>query len=93
MHHDPSRQTVEAPQGADGEPETYNHWSIVNLVFHHLAGQGLHPVLGGDRNPGVAAADLLRALGIEPLPEGDRRVTQEVRDRLAALRSAAFDDL
>ncbi|SEG92089.1 hypothetical protein SAMN05444920_107447 [Nonomuraea solani] len=26
--------------------ETFNPWSVVNLVFHHLAGQGLHPVLG-----------------------------------------------
>ena len=28
------------------EAETFNPWSIVNLVFHHLAAQGLHPVLG-----------------------------------------------
>jgi hypothetical protein len=32
--------------GETGEPtrETFNPWSIVNLVFHHLAEQGLHPV-------------------------------------------------
>ena len=32
--------------------ETYNPWSIVNLVFHHLAEQGLHPVLGEAGDPG-----------------------------------------
>ena len=31
----------------DEEPnETYNPWSVVNLVFHQLAKEGLHPVLG-----------------------------------------------
>jgi hypothetical protein len=72
------------------EPETYNHWTIVNIVFHHLAGQGLHPVLGETGNPGQAAADLLRALGIEPAPEGDRQVSENVKQRLAELREAAF---
>lgn len=72
------------------EPETYNHWSVVNLVFHHLAAQGLHPTLGESGDPGRAAADLLRALGIEPAPEGDRQVSQNVRARLAELREAAF---
>ncbi len=28
------------------DAETYNPWSVVNLVFHHLADQGLHPILG-----------------------------------------------
>ncbi|MDT7774876.1 MAG: hypothetical protein QOC67_3800, partial [Pseudonocardiales bacterium] len=23
--------------------ESYNPWTVVNLVFHHLAEQGLHP--------------------------------------------------
>ncbi len=77
---------------SEPDPETYNHWSIVNLVFHHLAGQGLHPTLGATGDPGAAAADLLRALGIHPLPEGNRQVTDDVRRRLAALREAAFDD-
>lgn len=71
-------------------PETYSQWTVVNLVFHHLAGQGLHPVLGETGNPGLAAADLLRALGIEPAPEGDRQVSDNVRQRLAELREAAF---
>ena len=30
----------------DTREETYNPWSIVNLVFRHLAAEGLHPVLG-----------------------------------------------
>jgi hypothetical protein len=73
------------------EPETYNHWTIVNVVFHHLAAQGLHPVLGEAGNPGAAAADLLRALGIQPMPEGSRRVVDDVRRQLADLRAAAFE--
>ena len=28
------------------EEETYNPWSVVNLVFRLLASEGLHPVLG-----------------------------------------------
>jgi hypothetical protein len=72
--------------------ETYNHWTIVNLVFHHLAAQGLHPVLGGPNSPGAAAADLLRALGVEPLPEGNRKVTEQVQARLAELRAAVFEE-
>ena len=34
--------------------ETFNPWSIVNLVFHHLAEEGLHPVLGEAGDPGAA---------------------------------------
>jgi hypothetical protein len=74
------------------KPETYNHWTIVNLVFHHLAAQGLHPVLGGPNSPGAAAAELLRALGVEPLPEGNRKVTEQVQARLAELRAAVFEE-
>ena len=33
-------------------PETFNPWSIVNLVFNHLAEEGLHPVLGETGDPG-----------------------------------------
>ena len=36
------------------QPETFNPWSIVNLVFHHLAEEGLHPVLGEAGDPGRA---------------------------------------
>jgi hypothetical protein len=73
----------------DQERETFNPWSIVNLVFHHLASHGLHPVLGGD-DPGAPAADLLRALGIEPAAEGDRQVSENVKTQLAELRAAVF---
>jgi hypothetical protein len=78
-------------QPPDSPRETYNHWTIVNLVFGHLASQGLHPVLGETGNPGEAAADLLHALGIEPLAEGNRKVADGVRQRLADLRAAAFE--
>jgi hypothetical protein len=74
------------------QAETYNPWTIVNLVFHHLAGQGLHPVLGSTGDPGEPAAALLRALGIEPAAEGDRQASRAVRDHLAELRAALLDD-
>ena len=35
--------------------ETYNPWTVVNVVFHHLAGAGLHPVLGETGDPAVQA--------------------------------------
>jgi hypothetical protein len=76
----------------DQSAEAYNPWSIVNLVFHHLAAQGLHPVLGSAGDPGAPAADLLRALGIEPAVEGDRQVSQTVRQQLADMRTAMFDE-
>lgn len=68
--------------------ETYNPWTIVNLVFHHLAGQGLHPVLGETGDPGAPAAQLLRAFGITPAQEGDARIAEHSKDRLAELRAA-----
>ncbi|NKQ58642.1 hypothetical protein HFP15_37945 [Amycolatopsis sp. K13G38] len=72
--------------------ETYNPWTVVNLVFHHLAQQGLHPSLGDGGHPGQPAAELLRALGIEPLLEGDGRVQEKVRDELAQLREVMLDE-
>jgi hypothetical protein len=72
--------------------ETYNPWSIVNLVFEHLADQGLHPILGESGDPGTPAAALLRALGVEPAPEGNRYVTDDVRAQLDELRTAYFGD-
>lgn len=74
------------------EPETYNPWSVVNLVFHQLAKEGLHPVLGNAGDPGQPAADLLRALGIEPAVEGNRKVVREVRDHLATIRTAVLGE-
>ena len=50
----------------DQEAESYNPWSVVNLVFTHLADQGLHPILGDSGDPGAPASALLLALGIEP---------------------------
>jgi hypothetical protein len=73
--------------------ETYNPWSIVNLVFRHLADQGLHPVLGEAGDPGKPAAELLKALGITPAAEGNRRVTARVSDELARLRQAFEADI
>jgi hypothetical protein len=72
------------------DEETFNPWSIVNLVFHHLASEGLHPVLGEAGDPGAPAAELLRALGIRPAAEGSRQTSERVKQQLAELR-AAFD--
>jgi hypothetical protein len=70
------------------DAESYNPWSIVNLVFHHLAEEGLHPVLGEAGDPGAPAAALLTALGITPHVEGNKQVTNRVHDDLARLREA-----
>jgi hypothetical protein len=80
--------------GRPGEPqhETFNPWSIVNLVFHHLAEQGLHPILGEAGDPGAPAAELLRSLGIQPAPEGNLQISRDVRQHLAEIRSAVFGD-
>jgi hypothetical protein len=77
-----------------GEPsrETFNPWSIVNLVFHHLAEQGLHPTLGDSGDPGAPAADLLRSLGVQPAVEGNLQISRDVRQHLAEIRTAFFGD-
>jgi hypothetical protein len=77
-----------ADQTSSGE--TYNPWTVVNVVFDHLAEQGLHPVLGESGHPGEPAAELLRALGITPRAEGDLRAAQNVQEHLAQLRSTMF---
>jgi hypothetical protein len=66
--------------------EGYNPWSIVNLVFSHLAEQGLHPILGDAGDPGQPAAELLLALGIEPVAEGIRQGSGDAAQHYAALR-------
>jgi hypothetical protein len=78
------------PAGRDARPpaETYNPWSIVNLVFRHLADEGLHPVLGETGDPGAPAAALLAALGISPSADGSKKVNARVSDELAQLRAA-----
>ena len=68
--------------------ETFNPWSIVNLVFNHLAEEGLHPVLGEAGDPGKPAADLLRALGIKPAAEGNRMESEQRKQRLEEIRAA-----
>ena len=68
--------------------ETYNPWSIVNLVFHHLASEGLHPVLGDAGDPGPPAAELLKALGITPAKEGSRQASEQTKRDLEAIRAA-----
>jgi hypothetical protein len=75
----------------DAEAETYNPWSVVNLVFTHLADQGLHPILGESGDPAAPAAALLRSLGIEPAAEGNREVVRDIRAHLAEIRSAMFE--
>lgn len=72
--------------------ETYNPWSVVNLVFTHLTEQGLHPVLGETGDPGPPARALLAALGIEPAAEGNRAVMRDVRAHLAEIRAVMFNE-
>jgi hypothetical protein len=79
-------------ESSQSQNESFNPWSVVNLVFHHLAEQGLHPVLGGCGDPGGPAAALLECLGIEPKPEGNRQVMADVRSQLGELRAAVFGE-
>ena len=79
------------PTPAHGD-ETFNPWSVVNLVFHHLAAAGLHPVLGEAGDPGAPAAELLRSLGIQPAAEGNLQISRDIRQQLSDLRSAVFGD-
>ena len=79
-----------------GQPDTpnesYNPWTVVNLVFHHLAEQGLHPTFSEAGDPGVHAAELLRALGITAAAEGNRQDFQRKTDELARIRAAMFGE-
>jgi hypothetical protein len=72
--------------------ETYNPWTIVNVVFHHLVEHGFHPTLGDAGHPGEPAAALLRAMGITPTVEGDARTARNVQDHLAQLRASVFGE-
>lgn len=75
----------------DEQDESYNPWTVVNLVFGHLVEQGLHPVLGESGDPGEPARQLLLALGIEPRAEGNRNVMRRVHEHLAEIRGAVFE--
>lgn len=79
-------------QNEDSQQETYNPWTVVHLVFEHLADAGLHPVLGATGHPGEPAAELLRCLGIRPDPQGDQRIAQQKDSQLAELREAFFGE-
>jgi hypothetical protein len=89
---EPSASETSASEPSSTEFETYNPWSIVHLVFSHLAEQGLHPVLGEAGDPGGPAAALLAALGIAPTAEGNRQIRRDIDEQLGALRSAVFGD-
>jgi hypothetical protein len=69
------------------QPETFNPWTVVNLVFNHLAEEGLHPVLGEAGDPAVPATALLRAFGIEPGRNDESLTSASVQDTLADLRA------
>ena len=77
---------------AQPDNERYNPWTVVNLVFHHLVDEGLHPILGDSGNPGAPAAALLLAMGIEPAAEGSRKASEQIRAQLDELRAAVFGD-
>ena len=74
--------------------ETYNPWSVVNVVFHHLVDAGLHPVLGETGDPSEPAATLLSALGIAPVcpTEGGYLADASNAEKLAALRAALLEE-
>jgi hypothetical protein len=76
----------------DQQAETYNPWTVVNMVFTKLAEEGLHPVLGDSGDPGAPAAALLLALGITPRAEGNREVMRKVHEHLAEIRTVVFDE-
>jgi hypothetical protein len=89
---DASLRRCPVDQHAEPRSETFNPWSVVNLVFHHLADQGLHPILGDAGDPGPPAAELLRCLGIEPAAEGSREESEGTYRHLAEIRAAMFGE-
>jgi hypothetical protein len=76
----------------DEQGETFNPWTVVNLVFNHLAEHGLHPVLGDAGDPAEPAAALLRALGIEPGRNDETVTSARVQNELAQIRERMFGE-
>lgn len=72
--------------------DKYNPWTVVNLVFKHLADEGMEPILGASGDPGDAASQLLTSLGIEPAVDGGGKADEHIQQELADLR-AVFDDI
>lgn len=79
-----------AEQSAEGE--TFNPWTVVNLVFTHLAEHGLHPVLGEAGDPAVPAAALLEAFGIKPGRNDETVASPNVQDTLSQIRERMFGE-
>lgn len=77
---------------ADSGSETFNPWTVVNMVFHHLVAEGLQPVISQD-DPARPASELLRALGIVPSLMPDARARQRREDELAMLRAKLLPEL
>jgi hypothetical protein len=73
--------------------ETYNPWTVVNVVFDHLASAGLHPVLGETGDPAEPAAALLRALGVEPGRDDEGPAAPAMQTHLAELRARMFPEV
>jgi hypothetical protein len=48
--------------------------------------------VGASGAPGRPAADLLRALGVEPAAEGSQQSSRAIQDHLADLRDAFFGE-
>jgi hypothetical protein len=89
---DASARRCPVEEEVEPSRETFNPWSVVNLVFHHLADQGLHPILGQEGDPGAPAAELLRCLGIQPAAEGNRELSADTYRHLAEIRAAMFGE-
>ncbi|WP_300015531.1 hypothetical protein [Pseudonocardia sp.] len=70
----------------NAEPETFNPWTVVNLVFNHLAEAGLHPVLGEAGDPAEPATALLRSFGIEPGRNDETVASATVQSELSQIR-------
>ena len=69
-------------------PETFNPWSIVNLVFHHLAEEGLHPVLGEAGDPGNPRLTCCGRSASSPPRRATGWKSDQRKQRLAEIRAA-----